>query len=304
MVDLNHIRIFERVAALASFSAAARALGLPRSNVSRAVTKLEEALGSRLMQRTTRKVVLTPAGVSLFERAAAAMSDLDAALGYLKGLSGKPSGPLRISAGIGLGINVLGVHLPAFLERYPEIELELQLEGARVDLLSSRIDAAIRFGPLSDSSFVARRLGVIPRLVCAAPAYLARRGSPERPEELAGHRFIDMPTIDGRARAWMFRSDEGEVTVPLQARLTVNEVLTIHRLVRGGAGIGVVSSYLCEQDIAEGRLIRLLPSWSVAPVPVSLLFPSRRELAPVVRAFADFLDEIAPQTPWAPQAET
>lgn len=298
MVDLNHIRIFERVATLTSFSAAARELGLPRSNVSRAVSKLEEALGARLVHRTTREVVLTPAGTALFEKTAGAMADLDVALDYVGNVSGKPAGPLRISAGIGLGINVLSQHLPEFLARYPDIQLKLHLESARVDLLSSRIDAAIRFGELADSSLVSRRLGTVPRLLCAAPAYLAQNGAPQRPEELADHKFVDYPTPDGRSRHWVFRIGKEEQAVAIEPKVIVDEVLTIHRMVRGGAGIGVVSSYLCEEDLAEGRLIHVLPEWSVPSVPLWLLFPSRRELAPSVRAFADFLAEIGPKTPW------
>src|SRR5690606_37419724 len=150
MIDLNHLRIFERVAAHGSFSAAARELGLPRSNVSRAVSKLEESLKTRLMHRTTREVTLTTSGKALFERVAGIMEELDEAVGYIDTLTGVPSGPLRVSAGIALGINVLGDALPKFLERYPEIRLELHLESARVDLLSDNIDVALRFGRLPD----------------------------------------------------------------------------------------------------------------------------------------------------------
>lgn len=297
-LDLNHLKVFERVAAHRNFSAAAREMGLPRSSVSRAVAVLEEALGTRLLQRTTREVVLTEAGAALHQRSAGAIAELAATLDYIEGLSGVPSGPLRVSAGIGLGINVLAEHLPVFLERYPDIELDLHLESQRVDLISERFDVALRFGELPDSSLVAQKLGVLDRILCAAPNYLSRFGTPKRPEDLGGHRVVDMPTPGHRQRTWRFNGPEGTVTVDLHSTTTVDEILTMHKLIRGGTGIGGVSRYLCEEDLETGRLVHVLPEWSLSPVALSLLFPSRRELAPSVRAFADFMREIEPFAPW------
>ena len=173
-IDLNHLRVFERVAAHGGFSAAARELGMPRSSVSRAVALLEEAVGTRLMQRTTRSVALTAAGSALHARLSGILSDLGGTLDYLEGLGGTPSGPLRVSAGIALGINVLGRHLPAFLRRHPAIELELHLESARVDLVAEGIDVALRFGKLADSSMVAQPAWH------AGPPALRRAGLPRR----------------------------------------------------------------------------------------------------------------------------
>ena len=297
-VDLNHLKVFARVARLGSFSAAARELGMPRSSVSRAVAALEEALGTRLLQRSTRAVVLTEAGAALHRRSAEAIAELSEALDYMEGLGGRPAGPLRVSAGIGLGIKVLAEHLPAFLERYPDIEVDLHLESQRVDLISERIDVALRFGELPDSSLVAIRLGVLDRLLCAAPGYLSRYGTPEHPEDLGTHRLLDMPTPCYRPRRWQFNGPDGMVLLDLRPTTTVDEILTLHKLVRGGAGIAGLSRYLCEEDLEAGRLVQVLPQWSLPPVPLSLLFPSRRELAPAVRAFVDFMREIEPLAPW------
>ena len=299
MIDLNHLRIFERVASHRGFSAAARELGLPRSNVSRAVAKLEEALGTRLMQRTTRAVALTPAGRALSERATALMADLDATLLDLEELTGVPSGPLRVTAGIGLGVNFLGDVLPTFLRRYPDVELFLQLESARVDLVADRIDVALRFGPLPDSTLVSQQIGKLERTLCAAPDYLAVAGTPHHPEDLVAHRIVDLPTPDARPRQWHFDGMAGPVTVSLRPTVCVDEVLTLHKLVRGGAGIGIVSTYLCADELAENRLVHLLPDWKLPAVPLSLIFPSRRELAPSVRAFSDFMREVAKDAPWS-----
>jgi LysR family transcriptional regulator, regulator for bpeEF and oprC len=302
MIDLNQVRIFERVAARSSFAAAARELGLPRSNVSRAVASLEQSLGTRLLHRTTREVALTPAGTALFERAEAIMADLNQAIAYIGELRGTPSGPLRISAGIGLGINVLSTHLPRFAQRYPKVEIDLRLESNRVDLLTEGVDVALRFGELSDSSLVARRLGAIPRDICASREYLAQTAKLAAPDDLSIHRIVDMPTLDGRPRPWRLYRDGEERKIELKPMLTVDDAVTAYRFVLNGAGIGIVSQYLCEQDLASGRLLRPLREWSVPPVPLYLVYPSKRELAPAVRAFSDFLNEIEPLTPWRREA--
>ena len=251
------------------------------------------------MQRTTREVTLTPAGSALRDRASMIMSDLDAALTYMDGLTGSPSGPLRVSAGIGLGINFLGDALPKFLNRYPAIQLILHLESARVDLLAEGIDVALRFGELPDSTLIAQRLGALKRTLLASPDYIAEHGMPAHPDDLTKHRIVDMPTANARPRQWRLEGPNGWATVSAKPSVIVDEVLTLHRLVRAGAGIGIVSSYLCADEIADGRVIRVLPEWTLPAVPLSLVFPSRRELAPSVRAFADFMQELGPVTPWA-----
>lgn len=300
LTDLNHLRIFERVAAHGSFSGAAREMGLPKSTVSRAVSKLEAAFGTRLLQRTTRDVTLTAAGAALHAHAAPGMKDLDAALTiYVETLTGGPAGPLRVSAPMGLGINALGDRLPEFLARYPQIDLILTLESMRANLVSDGIDVALRFGDLPDSSFVAQRLGRVPRMLCASPAYVAAHAMPSHPRDLEAHRIVDMPTADGRPRQWCMTGPGGEFTANLIPSVSVDEMLTIHRLVRGGAGIGIVPTHLCAAEIGDGQLLRVLPDWSLQAVPLSLVFPSRRELAPSVRAFVEFMREIDGKLPWS-----
>lgn len=290
-LDLNHLRVFDRVASLASFSAAARALGLPKSNVSRGVAKLEATLGARLFQRTTRNVVLTPAGEALKERCAALLTGIDETVDYISSLTDTPRGPLKISAGIGFGINVLGDLLPGFLDRYPDVQVTLNLSTRTADLVSEGVDCAIRLGPLPDSSLVATQLGVINRYLCASADYVARRGAPATPNDLPAHDTIEMPSPDGRGRPWVFHKEGGSASIQPHPRIFVDEALTIFRLVQNGAGLGVVSAYLCGPEIAAGRIVRLLPEWTCPPLPVSVVFPTRRELRPAVRAFADYLKE-------------
>jgi len=289
MPDLNDLRLFEKVASLQSFSAAARALGLPKSSISRGVSRLEAALGIRLLQRTTRQVTLTSAGIALMERCRDSLRALDDVLDQVAGLEAEPRGPLRISAGVGFGINVLAEQLPSFIARYPDVDVSLQLSTRHADLLGDGFDVAIRLGPMSDSSLVSARLGVMHRYLCAAPAYLERRGTPASIDDVKAFDTIEMPGVEGRPRTWVFSNGSETKRVVLRPRLSVDEALTIYRLVCNGAGIGIVSGYLCGPEIVAGRLVRVLPAWSAPDVEVNIVFPSRRELSPTIRAFVDHM---------------
>jgi DNA-binding transcriptional LysR family regulator len=293
MLDLNSLRVFEKVASLKSFTAAARALGLPKSNVSRSVARLEDALGTRLFQRTTRDVVLTMTGAALLDRSSALIANISEALEYVGSLGGQPRGILKISAGVGFGINVLAEQLPGFLRRYPEIGLALDLESRPADLIAEAVDVAVRLGPLPDSGLVAVKLGEMRRYLCAAPAYLKRRGLPKSIEDVVRHDTIDMPGPNGRARPWIFSRAGETIKLDVVPRISVNEALTIYRLALNAAGLGILSGYLCAPEIAADRLVRLFPDWSPPPVEVNLVFPSRRELSPAVRAFVDYMKEVS-----------
>ncbi|WP_207476143.1 LysR family transcriptional regulator [Arenibaculum pallidiluteum] len=300
MLDLNDLRVFERVAALRGFTAAARALGLPKSSVSRSIARLEGELGTRLLQRSTREVALTEVGEMLRQRCADLLGRVAEMTDYVGGLGGTPRGPLRVSAGIGFGVNVLSELVPEFLERYPQVEVHVDLTSRIAELIADNIDVAIRMGPLPDSRLVATKLGVIRRYLCAAPAYLDRRGVPQGLEDLRAHDTVEMPSADGRPRPWAFSDPSGRtVTVETKPRLCVNDALTIHRAVAKGAGLGCLSGYLCAPDIAAGRLVRLMPEWRPQPVEVHAVFPSNRELSATVRAFVDFLKQSsAPGRSW------
>ena len=290
MLNLNDLRVFEKVAALKSFSAAARALELPKSSISRAVTRLEKELGARLFQRTTREVTLTDTGTALQERCIDMLYRVGETLDYVGGLRATPRGRLNVTAGIGFGINVLSELLPRFIERYPEVNVCVDLTSQAVDLVAEGVDLAIRMGPMPPSQAVAKRLGSIRRYLCAAPSYLGKHGSPRSVADLGKHDAIEMPAINGRPRIWTFSNSKHRTAkIEPRPRIIVNDPLTIHRLVANGAGIGCVSGYLCTPDFKTGRLIHLLSEWTLPSVKVSVVFPSHRELAPAVRAFVDFI---------------
>ena len=234
---------------------------------------------------------MTQAGQSLLERSGPLLDGLEDALAVTSGIAGTPKGTLTISAGIGIGINVLGAQLPAFLVRYPDVRVSIDLTSRVSELVAERVDVAIRMGPLSDSSMVATRLGTLTQYLCATPAYLDQAGRPGTPSDLARHQLIDLPSASGRARPWRLTSGDEEAAVEPDARIEVNDALTIRALVNQDVGIAIVSAYLCGPDILTGGLERVLPDWSLPPLPVHLVFPSRREIAPVVRAFVDYMRE-------------
>jgi DNA-binding transcriptional LysR family regulator len=290
MLNLNDLRVFAKVAALKSFSAAARALELPKSSISRAVTRLEKELGARLFQRTTREVTLTDTGTALQERCIDILYRVGETLDYVGGLRATPRGRLNVTAGIGFGINVLSELLPRFIERYPEVNVCVDLTSQAVELVAEGVDLAIRMGPMPPSQAVAKRLGSIRRYLCAAPSYLGKHGSPRSVADLGKHDAIEMPAINGRPRIWTFSNSKHRTAkIEPRPRIIVNDPLTIHRLVANGAGIGCVSGYLCTPDFKTGRLIHLLSEWTLPSVKVSVVIPSHRELVPAVRAFVDFI---------------
>jgi LysR family transcriptional regulator for bpeEF and oprC len=293
MLDVDSLRVFEKVASLKSFTAAARALGVPKSNVSRIIARLEQALNTRLFHRTTRSVGLTLTGAALLNRSNALITNLKEALDYIGSLGGQPRGTLKISAGVGFGVNVLAEQLPEFLRRYPEIAVSLDLDSRPADLVADSVDIAVRLGPLPSSGLVAVRLGEMRRYICASPAYIKRRGMPKSIEELNRHDTIEMPGPDGRVRSWVLTRESETIKLEVPPRITVNEALTIHRLVLNGSGIGILSGYICAPEVAAERLLWLFPEWTPLPVEVSLVFPSRRELAPAVRAFVEYMKEVS-----------
>lgn len=299
MLDLNDLRIFERVAALRSFSAASRALGIPKSSVSRGVQRLEAELCARLFQRTTREVVATEAGTVLHRRCEELLAKIESTVECITSLAGTPRGTLRISAGIGAGPNILADLLPTFTRRYPDVVISVDLSSRQEDLIREGIDVAIRMGPMPDSRLIATKLGELRAYLCAAPDYLARRGMPATLEDLANHNLIGMPGVDGRPRSWIFSRAGETVKIEQTPRICVNCAVTIHRLVLNGAGISNVAGYLSGPAFEAGTLVRLFPEWKTPPVEVHAVFPSTRELSPAVRAFVEFMkDSSRPGHSW------
>jgi len=219
MLDLNDLRAFEKVAALKSFSAAARELDQPRSSVSRSVARLEDEVGARLFQRTTREVALTPAGEALQTRCAGLLGALEEAVGQVRSSTSVPRGHLRVTA---FAANLLRRELPSFLERYPEVTVAVDVSSDTKDLLADA-DVAIRLGPMPDSGVVTTRVRSVGRYLCASPSYLERRGTPESIEELVEHETVDLPGAYGRPRCWTFTKDGATKKLAIRPRVSVTD---------------------------------------------------------------------------------
>lgn len=298
MTRFDFLQAFVRVAETGSFSEAARRLGLSKSMVSRQVSSLEAELGVRLLHRTTRSLSPTEAGRAYLERCQRILADLDEANQLVSRLQAVPRGRLRVSAPLSFGISHLSAALPGFLERYPEIELEMNMTDRHVDLVEEGWDVAVRIGRLADSSLIQRRLAPIRRLAAASPAYLERRGKPLVPQDLEGH---DCLTHGGAVVAeWRFVSPEGQaLQVGVHGRFLADNGDVLRDMAVAGLGVVMLPSFFLGDDIRAGRLVPLLERFIPLDVSLNAVYPHGRHLSPKVRAFVDYLAEtFGPEPYW------
>jgi DNA-binding transcriptional LysR family regulator len=287
MLDLTHLRAFTRVADLGSVSGAARALGMPKSSVSRSLARLEETLGAALIERSTRHLRLTDAGRALHRHAVRILDDISEAENAVGSLIGRPSGTLRVSVGFTFAVGPLAQMLPAFLASYPDVRVVLTVDNRRSDLLTEDIDVAIRIGPLADSELIARKMGTIDLWLCANPAYLAARGTPRNVEELAGHTMISH--VDRRDVRSMQAPSGERVDLTIEPGTVIPEPAVAKAVLIGGAGIGWLPAFEARDAVASGLLVHLLPDYQTDRLEVHALFPSHRSLSAKLRAFLDAL---------------
>ena len=299
MIDhAGEMAAFVRVVDFQGFSAAAPALGLTPSAVSKLVTRLETRLGVRLLQRTTRALHLTEEGEAFYAAARRIVGEIATLESQITDRRDTPQGLLRVTTSLAFATHQLAPVLSEFLERYPAVQLELLPTDRVIDMVEEGVDIAIRIGRLADSSFMARKIGEDKRLVCAAPSYLARHGTPKRPNDLARH-----VCIVSRDRVylnrWEFRL-EGEVReIEVTGRVGVNEGEAQMQFALQGIGIVRLTRLTVAQAIREGRLVSLLEDFSAdQPVPIHAVYPHRRHLAPKVPAFVNFLLEKFTPPPW------
>lgn len=288
-LDLSDMAIFARVVAEGSFTAAARALDLPKSTVSRRVAQLEERLGVRLLHRTTRAVKLTELGAAYHERCARIVAEAEEANLSVASASASPQGLLRVTAPLAFGATFLGDIVAEFLQTYPLASVDVVLTDRRVDMVEEGFDLAIRIGPkVAETSFFARRLGPTRLLLCASPAYLERRGAPGSPDDLRDHDCI-LNGEGARAATWTLRRGEEVVQVPVAGRMRVNHMALAQKAALAGLGVAVLPVVQAEPDLLEGRLRELLPGWNPSDASVYAVYPTNRHLSAKVRAFLDLL---------------
>lgn len=299
MDHLQAMRIFARVAHLGSFTKAAEQLQLPRPTVSNAVQYLEKHLRVRLLQRTTRRVALTAEGATYYERCTRLLADLDDAETLFDDTGAAPRGVIRVDLPERFALNKVIPALPDFHARYPELRVVLSTTDRFVDLVSDGIDCAVRVGVLSDTSLVARRVGVMAQINCASPAYLARYGTPRSPEDLPDHVAVGyLSSRTGRELDWEYADmDSGALqTVKMRSVVAVNSSQAYLACCIAGLGLIQVPRDGLAPLLEDGSLVEVLPEWHAAPLPVSVMFPNGRHLAPRVRIFVDWLAQTLDDT--------
>ncbi len=282
------LAMLAKVVDLNGFSAAARALGVPKAAVSRAVADLEKTLGVRVLERTTRRVALTDAGRLVYPHARRVGEEADAARSAIARLQAPEGRPLRVAADPTYGRVLLSPLVPRFLEKFAHLTLEVALDAQQLAL--GAWDVAIRTRPPADVSFTQRLLGAPPALLCATPAYLQQRGTPERPDDLRSHDLLTPDAAELPEFRLLLSRGTQRAEVPLAPKLAVDDPAVLHAATAAGLGIGLLPEFLCRQGLATGRLKAVLPEWSVpAAAALYALYPSVLESDPRAQQFVDFL---------------
>jgi DNA-binding transcriptional LysR family regulator len=289
MLDLNALRDFVSVIREGGFSAASRALRVPKSTLSKRIQALEAALDSKLIERTTRSLRLTPEGSGFHARALKIIEQTEEAEAFLKDRSETPKGHLRISSPQLFGQLYLGEIAAAYHARYPETTLDIVLADRAVDLIEEGFDAAIRIGPLPDSSLVARVIATAENVVVASAALFSQRDAPTRPEDLASHSILAFGSAGAASPVWRLHKGEEEIVVPITPSITMNSLLTLKQAALTGAGLAMLPRFIVAEDLAAGRLVSVLGDWVGPSAPVSIVYPSSRLLNIRMRAFIDLV---------------
>jgi DNA-binding transcriptional LysR family regulator len=287
-MDLNEILVFAKVVQAGSFIGASRALDMPKSTVSRRVSELEERLGARLLQRTTRKLSLTEVGQAFYQHAVRVVAEAEEAELVVGRMQATPRGFLRITTPLSFGY--LGPIIASFLERYPEVQVEMVCADRVVDLIQEGFDVAVRAGRLADSTLIARSLGSLSSYLVASPAFLRRQGVPRQPRDL--ERFDCLAFGSGaHSASWKLQKGGRTLAMTIRPRFFVNDFDFLDEATLSGLGIAMLPSFRCVQHLRAKRLKRVLPEWGSPEIPLHAVYPSTRHLSPKVKAFLDHLSE-------------
>jgi DNA-binding transcriptional LysR family regulator len=292
MDRIDAMQAFVAVADLRGFAPAARKLGLSPSGLTRLIAALEDRLGARLLQRTTRSVTLTDVGARYLERVRRILSDVEEAEGSAQDERTRPSGRLVVSAPLGFGRLHVSLVMSAYLTRYPDVSGELRLSDRMINLVEDGVDLAVRIGHLADSSLVARHVGEMRRVVVASPGYLKQRGEPDTPAAIASHQTIQFGATSA-APEWRFVEDGGEIRISHTPRFTTNSADAAIQYAEQGGGLTRVLAYQAAEAIKGGRLKIVLAKFEPPTLPIHLVYPTSRLLSAKVRSFIDLAIELS-----------
>lgn len=291
MENLADIAVFVRVVERGSFTLAADDLALSRAVVSKYVSRLEERLGARLLQRTTRRLSLTEAGAALFEASRGAIERIEEAESAVARFQSAPRGRLRVSAPMSFGILHLGPALNGFASAYPAVSLDVRLDDRFVNLVEEGFDVAVRIGELTDSTLVARKLGSTRAIACASPAYLAEHGEPQAPEDLAAHDCL-LYSYLSTANVWRFTGPDGRaIPVAVTGSLRINNGIVLAEAAVAGRGALMTPSFYVGSLVREGKLKRILADYGLPSLGIHAVYPQTTHVPPKVRVFIDYLVE-------------
>ncbi|GAN77114.1 LysR family transcriptional regulator [Acidisphaera rubrifaciens] len=296
MDRLQAMAAYVRVVETGSFSAAARQIGVGQPAISKIVAQLEDRLQVRLLVRSTHGLTPTDAGLRFYERARTAIHEADEAELEARGAGAGLTGQLRVSAATTFARLLVVPHLPGFLARHPDLQIDIVLDDRLIDLVSEGVDVSLRMGQMSDSAAVARRLARGRRSVIATPAYFALAGMPTLPAQLAAHEAIVYSQLDND---WVFRKDGAEASVALRGRVRVSAAEGIRAAVLADMGLTINSDWMFAPELASGAVVRVLTDWALPPVDLWAVFPSGRLASAKARAFADFVETVLRQPPTA-----
>ena len=298
MTDLAGINIFTEVAKQGGFTAAAEVLGLSKSTVSKQIAALEDRLGAKLLNRTTRRLSLTEVGQAYYERCRRIVEEAEEAELAVTQLQAEPRGTLRVNAPVSFGTMHLARLLPDFMARYPDLSIDMDLNDRRVDLIEEGLDMAIRVGELGDSTLVARRLAPCRFTTVASPEYWAKHGRPQHPRDLVDHDCLVYKLRD-RPGEMTFEGPDGPIDVATRGSLQSNNGEFLLAAVMAGRGVSICPTFFCGVQVSDGRLERVLEDYMRYEVAVYAVWPQSRHLSAKVRAFVDFLAErFGPEPYW------
>lgn len=294
-MNLNDLSLFIRVVETGSFTAAAESLNVQKSTISRRIAQLEDTLGIRLIQRTTRKLKLTPEGEELFNRAQPLVDDLEAVQDDISASRTELRGRLRLTMPTEIGVFMMNEVITSFMQTYPRLEVDVELSTRTVDLIEEGVDLALRLGPLPNSSLIARHIAGLHRGLFATPEYLEQQGMPHTPDDLANHQCISLLKPFDHLRFTNWNNSE---PVTMGGRLRTNSMSFVREMILQNMGVGRLPEVFCGELVKTGRIVRVLDEFTLDPLEVNALYASRRNLNPRVRAFLDHMSERLRDHPW------